>query len=58
VTLAGTAVATIAAVLAVVGLTGGCSGSTDTTSHDQPRMVVQAPANPIPPRVIVPRVEE
>jgi hypothetical protein len=57
-TLAGTAVATLAAALAVVGLTGGCSGPTDTTSHDRPRAAAQVFVNPIPPRVIVPTTGE
>jgi hypothetical protein len=56
-TLAGTAVATLAAALAVVGLTGGCSGPTDTTSHDRPR-AAEVFVNPIPPRVIVPTTGE
>jgi hypothetical protein len=47
VTFAGTAVATFAAVLTLVGLTGGC-GSTDTAHLDEPRVVVRPTPAPQP----------
>jgi hypothetical protein len=42
-TLAGTAVATFAAALVLVGLTGGCSSPTDTRHYDQSRTLAPPP---------------
>jgi hypothetical protein len=42
-TLAGAAVATFAAALVLVGLTGGCDAPTDTRHYDQPAQVPPAP---------------
>jgi hypothetical protein len=39
VTTAGVSVASLAAILTLVGLTGGCGGPTDTTHYDHPRVV-------------------
>jgi hypothetical protein len=46
-TLAGAAVATFAAALVLVGLTGGCDAPTDTRHYDQSRVV--APQQTPPP---------
>lgn len=43
-TVAGVAVTTLAALLTLTGLTGGCSNPTDTRHYDQPRAAAPPPA--------------
>jgi hypothetical protein len=42
-TLAGAAVATFAAALVLVGLTGGCGNPTDTRHYDEPAVTAPPP---------------